>query len=56
MDQSEILKDLHNQTRVAVAHYWRTRTAQREKQEANGKADQGLRGSDGQCPRSLDCL
>ena len=26
-----------------MAHYWRTRTAQRTKQEKNGKADQGLR-------------
>ena len=43
MDQTEILKNLHNQTRDAVAHYWRTRTAQRRKQEENGKADQGLR-------------
>lgn len=43
MDQSEILKNLHNQTRDAVAHYWRMRTAQRRKQEETGKADQGLR-------------
>lgn len=43
MDQSEILRNLHSQTRGAVAHYWRTRTAQRRKQEETGKADQGLR-------------
>ncbi|OPY84675.1 MAG: Type-2 restriction enzyme PaeR7I [Syntrophus sp. PtaU1.Bin208] len=43
MDQSEILKNLHNHTTDAVAHYWRTRTAQRRKQEETGKADQGLR-------------
>ena len=43
MNQTEILKTLDKQTREAVAHYWRTRTAQRRKQEENGKADQGLR-------------
>lgn len=43
MNQREILKNLHGWTRDAVAHYWRTRTAQRRKQEENGKADQGLR-------------
>jgi len=43
MDQAEILKDLHSQTRNAVAHYWQTRTAQRRKQAENGKVDQGLR-------------
>lgn len=29
----------------AVAHYWRTRAAQREKQQNQGRADQGLRGA-----------
>jgi len=43
MDQTEILSNLHSQTMEAVAHYWRTRTEQRRKQEKNGKADQGLR-------------
>lgn len=43
MDQTEILKNLHDQTKDAVAHYWRTRAAQRKKQEENGRADQGLR-------------
>jgi hypothetical protein len=43
MDQTKILKNLHNRTKDAVAHYWRTRTVQRKKQEKNGKADQGLR-------------
>lgn len=43
VDQADILKNLHNRTGDAVAHYWRTRTAQRKKQEKNGKADQGLR-------------
>jgi hypothetical protein len=45
IDQVEILKNVHNQTKDAVAHYWRTRTAQRMKQEQTGKADQGLRGA-----------
>jgi hypothetical protein len=43
MDQAEILNNLHNLTRDAVAYYWRTRTVQRRKQEKTGKADQGLR-------------
>lgn len=43
MDQTDILKNLHDRTRDAVAHYWRTRAAQRKKQEENGRADQGLR-------------
>ncbi|MCX7722221.1 MAG: PaeR7I family type II restriction endonuclease [Verrucomicrobiae bacterium] len=29
----------------AVAQYWRTRAAQREKQQASGRADHGLRGA-----------
>jgi hypothetical protein len=43
MDQSTVLENLHGRTKDAVAHYWRTRTAQRRKQEETGKADQGLR-------------
>ncbi len=43
MEQAEILKNLHDQTKDAVAHYWRTRAAQRRKQKETGKADQGLR-------------
>jgi hypothetical protein len=43
MNNSEIAKQITNRTSNAVAHYWRTRTAQRKKQEAGGKADQGLR-------------
>jgi len=43
MDQTEILKNLQDQTKDAVALYWRTRAAQRKKQEENGKTDQGLR-------------
>jgi Restriction endonuclease XhoI len=34
---------IDDRTTGAVAHYWQTRTAQRKKQEAGGKADQGLR-------------
>ena len=43
MDHSEILENLDHWTAKAVAHYWRTRTAQQQKQEQTGKADQGLR-------------
>jgi hypothetical protein len=43
MNQNEIVKDLPDRTAKAVAHYWQTRSAQRQKQEQNGKADQGLR-------------
>ncbi len=43
MNQSDIMKNLHDRTAKAVAHYWGTRSAQRKKQEQSGKADQGLR-------------
>ena len=43
MNNSEIAKQIADRTAKAVAHYWQTRTAQRKKQEAGGKADQGLR-------------
>ena len=43
MNQNEILRNFADYTAKAVAHYWQTRTAQRKKQEAGGKADQGLR-------------
>ncbi len=43
MNQNEILRNLADYTAKAVAHYWQTRAAQRKKQEAGGKADQGLR-------------
>lgn len=42
------IKSLNNlQERIAnaVAHYWRTRSAQGSKQKSGGKADQGLRGA-----------
>ena len=43
MNQNEILRNLADYTAKAVAHYWQTRATQRMKQEAGGKADQGLR-------------
>lgn len=43
MSQNELMRDLSSRTAKAVAHYWRTRTDQRKKQEQSGKADQGLR-------------
>jgi len=43
MRESDALRDVAARTREAVAHYWGTRSAQRKKQEQNGKADQGLR-------------
>jgi len=43
MNNQEIATQIADHTSKAVAHYWRTRTAQRKKQEAGGKADQGLR-------------
>lgn len=43
MDQTQILKNLRDQTKDAVAHYWQTRAAQGRKQKETGKADQGFR-------------
>ena len=43
MNNHEITKLVTDRTAKAVAHYWGTRAAQRKKQEAGGKADQGLR-------------
>jgi hypothetical protein len=43
MTHNKILQNLADYTAKAVAHYWQTRAAQRKKQEAGGKADQGLR-------------
>jgi hypothetical protein len=37
------MKSLSERTSKAVAHYWQTRAAQRDKQVKTGKADQGLR-------------
>ena len=43
MNQSRVIQNLDHWTAMAVAHYWETRTAQRQKQKQMGKADQGLR-------------
>lgn len=43
MEQNRILQNLSELTKRAVAQYWQTRAAQRQKQEQRGKADQGLR-------------
>jgi hypothetical protein len=43
MNNHEMTKQIADRTANAVAHYWQTRAAQRKKQEAGGKADQGLR-------------
>jgi hypothetical protein len=43
MNNREIIKKIADRTAEAVTHYWKTRAAQRKKQEAGGKADQGLR-------------
>lgn len=45
MNQREFVYDIAALTSKAVAHYWRTRSAQRTKQKKGGKADQGLRGA-----------
>lgn len=43
MPSDRTLQELSARTRQAVAHYWQTRTSQRRRQQATGKADQGLR-------------
>ncbi|MGO9413826.1 MAG: PaeR7I family type II restriction endonuclease, partial [Syntrophobacteraceae bacterium] len=43
MNPNEILNDLPSRVGRAVAHYWETRAAQRDRQKQTGKADQGLR-------------
>jgi hypothetical protein len=43
MNNHEVMKQIAHRTAEAVTHYWQTRAAQRKKQEAGGKADQGLR-------------
>jgi len=43
MKPDDILCDLPARTSKAVAHYWKTRKGQRDKQRQTGKADQGLR-------------
>ena len=43
MKQEDLFKNLIKRTGKAVAHYWRTRSDQRNRQQQEGKADQGLR-------------
>jgi hypothetical protein len=43
MNQGALTKDLNDRVAKAVALYWQTRAAQRQRQEKSGKADQGLR-------------
>ncbi len=43
MEQARIIQELAERTKQAVAHYWKSRSAQRQKQEKSGRADQGLR-------------
>ncbi len=43
MNNYEITKQITVRTAEAITHYWQTRADQRKKQEAGGKADQGLR-------------
>lgn len=43
MKPDDILYSLPERTGRAVAHYWKSRTGQRDKQRQTGKADQGLR-------------
>ena len=41
----ESLNNLQERIANAVAHYWKTRSAQGSKQKNGGRADQGLRGA-----------
>jgi len=43
MKRDERLRDLTARAGLAVAHYWKTRAGQRDKQKQTGRADQGLR-------------
>ncbi len=45
MQENRTLQNLETRTKEAVAHYWRTRSAQRERQQQTGKLDQGFRGA-----------
>jgi hypothetical protein len=37
------MSEIDDKTAKAIAHYWKTRATQRQKQETRGKADHGLR-------------
>jgi hypothetical protein len=43
MSMADVLRGLAERSGQAVAHYWKTRAAQRAKQEQSGSADQGRR-------------
>src|SRR4030065_1069887 len=43
MEPSQVLLNLSERTKRAVAQYWNTRASQRQKQEESGRADQGSR-------------
>jgi hypothetical protein len=43
LGKTEDMLDIQDRTSGAVAHYWRTRSNQREKQRSAGGADRGLR-------------
>jgi len=43
MNNQEVTTMIADRTAKAVSHYWQTRAAQRKKQVAGGRADQGLR-------------
>jgi hypothetical protein len=45
MQDNKTLENLDARMREAVAHYWRTRSTQRQRQQQTGKLDQGLRGA-----------
>lgn len=42
-NSEDIIRSLAARSARAVAHYWKTRQGQRDKQKQTGKADQGLR-------------
>ena len=45
MEIAKLLEDLPVRSKRAVAHYWRTRATQADKQKLSGTSDQGSRGA-----------
>lgn len=43
VNHDDIIRGLAERSGRAVAHYWKTRQGQRDKQKLTGRADQGLR-------------
>lgn len=43
LKRKDALREVPARTSLAVAHYWQTRAAQKDKQTHIGKLDQGLR-------------